>query len=159
MKRTSKTHANMAMEELENAVIRQAESMGFEPGTDEFADLVMKKIIVPELRTIRQSTGKRAPIRTEQYLDQIDAKYVHSIALKRIGHWCKVNKGMNIGHAVQILHIDYDALLNYGRQSEIAGYGNFAKLLDGTEDYTYSSFWPDDIGDGCSRRGNHRSES
>lgn len=156
---TSRTRSNQAMEDLENAVIRQAESMGYEPGSDEFAEMVYERIAKPENRMLGHLRNKRQAVRMDLMVDSVDQKYVHYLLIKDLVHWSKLNKGMNITHAASILQIDIKRLHDLGEQSESFGFDNFVSLLDGTDDRVMSSMWPEQLDEGGSMTGHHQYES
>lgn len=141
----SKTHANQAMEDLQNSVIRQAKSMGIDPGTDEFEDLVMRKIVEPEQRTLKHLRGPKSVVRADMFLSEVDSKYVHSLFIDRLRHWCKVNKGMHLSNASRILQMCPMQIKHLGEMSKVQGHEDFSGWLDGSDDTTYSGVHPDDI--------------
>ena len=155
---TTKTLDNQAMEDLQNAVIRQAESLGMNPGDDEFEVFVMDRIVKPELRMMKAVRGpSHKSIRTDVFIDGIDTKWVHQRLLKSMAHWCKLNKGMYMSNAARILGYDERRIKTLGEQHEQAGLGSdFSKLLDGSDDRIDSAFIPDTLSDGGSRTSTHR---
>lgn len=137
-----------AMEELENAIIRQADSMGMEPGTDEFEDFVMRRIFIPENRSIKASKGSSFKIRFDYAVTDIDAKFVQYRYVRSLYRWCKLNKGICLGHAAEILQMDPETIKSMGLRGDAFGFGNFATMLDGSDDGTYNTSHPDVMSEG-----------
>ena len=146
---TSKTHLNSAMEALENAVIRQAESMGMNPGSDEFEQLVRTRIIEPERKSMTHLRGKSSCVHADVFLSNIDNKWVHQKLLRSLLHWCRVNAGIHITTAAHILGYNEYRLRELGEQCLSAGIGpDFSKMLNGMDDTAKHAFHPELLNEG-----------
>jgi hypothetical protein len=142
----------MSLNDLENAVIRQAESMGYSPGSPEFEDLVMSKIVNPELKMGKAVRGPEYKcLRTDIYLTSIDEKWLKQMKLKSYLKWCTLNRGTSMNRACEILGTNEEWLRELGRQCLESGIGpDFSKMLDGTDNATLHAPHPTMLDDGCS---------
>jgi hypothetical protein len=138
------------MQQLEDSIIRQAESSGIEIGTDEFYKFVYDRIIRPEVKTQTAVDGKRAkPIRTDVYIPMIEGRLLRLRFLISLSKWCKRNAGMTRRDAADILQLDERNLGEMGEECFEAFGFDPIKLLDGSDRTHLHSHHPEHMTDGC----------
>jgi hypothetical protein len=143
------TEKRNTISELEDCLIRQAESMGLSPGSYEFERMVINRIVNPEVNLMHAVRGsKYRSIRSETFMDSIDNKWRNLIHIKKTMKWAKLNKGMNLNRAADILGTTPAVLINLGQEASGLGMENHVPGLDGSDDRTDCSPVPGFMGSG-----------
>lgn len=141
------------MKELEDCILRRAESMGLEGHSEEFESLIMEKIIKPENRMMQSvrsdNVGKNISLKPDYYLAAMELKYNHRKKLRYLAKWAKLNHGISISSAERIIGTDRGSIEKLGREAMEFGLGDFCKdHITGEDDCTSYGVHPELMSDG-----------
>lgn len=96
------------MYEIRRCVVRQAASMGLEPGSSGFQNLVRTKIFNPQDATKKALESNRLKNYSDisKFMDEMDLYLVHFYHLKNVAKKFNRNKGLTKTQAMQIFGVD-----------------------------------------------------